>query len=157
MRTAEHSQVYVILFQSIIHIIIVHAPDTLLIAEKRAEFRNTSGILERVCETYVSRTVQKDFLSGCSERLNRRAYAPEYAVLVTDILLIEACYMITSLMPPYNRIKVLVSRSKVSVGRVLHPLDDRFGDRRNGCEVHIGYPHGYRSESVTRCPRSDCP
>ena len=57
-------------------------------------------------------------------------------------------------MPLDDALEVLRRGLEVAVAGMLRTLDDRLGDRRDGGEVHVRYPHGDGVKTFLRCARA---
>ena len=81
----------------------------------------------------------------------QRAHEPaEDAVLVADVLMLKARNAVAGLLPPDDRVVVLVAGLEVAEERVIEALDHGARHARGGREVHVGDPHRNDVEALLR-------
>ena len=144
MRRAEDSEEDVVLLYLPVHVLIVHAPDALLVALELAVDYDAPGVIHRVREADIGGGVDEYLVPGRGEALHRRAHAAEYAVFVTDVLREQPFYAVACALPVYDAVKVFVRQSEVAEVRHLHALEYRLHSRGRGDKAHVRDPHRYR-------------
>ena len=77
-----------------------------------------------------------------AQRVQRGNHAAQHAVLVPDVLFLQARNPVSPGLPADNCVVIVVRRVEIPEGRVLRPPDNRLLDCRAGCKVHIRHPHG---------------
>jgi len=131
-----------------LHVLEVHAPDAVLVPDEGTMDDVVAVVLDASREPDVGGGVEQDVVTLRTEHIERRHHAAQHAVLVPYALLGQAENAVSGLVPPDDRVEVLLTWPEVPIGRVLRTLDDRLGDGRHGGEVHVGNPHGDGIEAL---------
>ena len=85
VRRAEDHGVDALLLDAALHVVEVHAPDTVLVAHERRVHDSEAVVLERVREAHVGGAVHEHGVAGRGKGRERRDHAAEHAVLVADV------------------------------------------------------------------------
>ncbi len=89
----------------------------------------------------IRRAVKKYRISRCSKRSQRRNYASENSIFISNTFFRQSGNSVSLHLPVNDRLKIFFSRRKIPVCRMLRTSDDRLRDRRYCWEIHICYPH----------------
>ena len=133
-----------------LHIFIVHAPESVLILLQITVHRPPALADDVTNEAHIIGPVQKNFVAGLRQHIDRARDKSVHAVFISDIFSGETCHMVPLLLPPDDGIVVYILRLKIPEQRMLCSSDDGFRDCRTGLEVHIRHPHWNKIKSIHR-------
>ena len=148
---AEDSEVYAVLLELSVHVLIVHAPDAVFVAHKLGVNGAAAGIVKRVGKADICRRVDEHLVAGRGERLERGAYAAENAVFVADVLRQQPLNAVSLALPADYRVKIFAREREIPEVRHFHALVYRVHDRRRRGKAHVRYPHGNGVKALVHC------
>ena len=130
------------LLQAAVHVLVIHAPDTVFIAAQGRKLRFAAEIIQNMGKADIGRGVQQHGLSGDGQGLHGRADAAKHAVFIADVRALQAGQAVARLLPAENAVKIFIRHGKITEVRKSETLMHRLEDRRRGREAHVRDPHG---------------
>ena len=147
---AEHRHVDVVLLQLGGHVLIVHAPDALLVLDQRRQHNLVSVLFYAMRKANVGWAVEKNGITRRGKGGERGYNAAQHAVLVANVVSRQAAHAVSARLPVNNGLIVLIARREVAKRRVLDALCHGARDGRSRGEIHVGDPHGDGVEALRR-------
>ena len=144
---AKYRHMDVMLFETTVHIVEIHAPHTVLVKLERTVLNGVSCVLKCHGESHISGAVQQNLVSGSRKRRDGGHQSAEHAVLIADRLPRNIADAVAVALPAGDRIEILVAHLEISESRMLRALDNRLRNGGNRGEVHVGDPHGDHVEA----------
>ena len=137
---ADHSGMDAVFPQLLLHILVVHTPDAIVIPDQRAVHNAEPVGLQRPGKTRVGGRVQQHLIPLAAEHPQRRDKAADHAVFIADLRLGQPVDAVAVPLPVGNRRIIGRRGQKVAESRVLHPFAQRLNDTGRGGKVHVGDP-----------------
>ena len=150
VRRTENRKVDAVFLDFSVHIRVIHAPNAMLVPNKRGMHRSSANVVQNTGEAYVCRGVEQDFVAGGGKRLNRGGNSAENAVFIADVLLHKPLNAVAAALPAYYAVEILVRKLKIAEALELKPLIDGFHNRWRCNKAHVCAPHGDAGEALIR-------
>ena len=150
VRRAEDGEVNVVFLELAVHILVIHAPDTVFIALELAVDYDAARVVHRVRKADIGGGVDEYLVAGSGESLHRAAHAAQHTVFITDMLRPEPLDAVSAALPVNNAVKILLRQLKIAEVRHFHALIYRIHDRRRAGEAHVRYPHRDNVKALVR-------
>jgi len=131
-----------------VHVLIVHAPDALLVPLQRGVDGYAACVLEGVGKAHVGGGMDQHLLSGGGKGLDGGADAPQHAVFVADVLRQQALHGVSPLLPADDAVEIFLGQGEVAEVGHLHTPVYGIHDCRRRLEAHVRYPHGDGGEAL---------
>ena len=155
VRAAEDGDVDVVFFEFFIHVLKIHAPNAVLVAEKRAVDDFKAVVFKAARKADISGAVHEHGVARRGKSRQRRNDAAQYAVFIADMRTGQSLDTVPVFLPADNRVKICVRRRKIAERRMFRARDDRvldFGQRR---KIHVRHPHGDHIKPLFRFVRCE--
>ena len=98
-------------------------------------------ILQCFGESDISRRMYQYRISLRTKGMECACHTAENTVFVTYMLLFKPGHVILPFLPLNNLVVIFLRCCKVTISRMLCPLDDCLRDCRHRCKVHVCDPH----------------
>ena len=153
MGRAENRRVNIPTADLLLHILIIHTPDPVLIPHKRTVDDLIAIVPESTCKTDISRCVHKHLVAARTEDIESTDQPPKHPVLISDTFGSKPSDPVPGLLPSNNRIKIFPSGTEITKGRMRDPLINRPGNCRTDRKIHIRHPHRNHIKTIFRTLR----
>ena len=147
VRGAENGGMDFIFLDFPLHILVVHAPDAVLVNLQRGVDNTIAVVLQCVGEADVGGGVNQHIVPPGAQHIQGADHAAQYAVGIGDVLRGHG-NAVVGFVPAEDGIKILLPGAEIAIGRMLGPLDDGLGHRGHRGEIHIRHPHGNQIEAL---------
>ena len=125
-----------------LHILVIHAPDAVLVLDQGAVDDAVAVVGQRAREADVGGAVEQHLVAPGAEDVQGRDHAAQNAVLVADVLGFQTGHAVAGFVPADDGAEILLGGHEVAVGRVHGALDHGLGNGGDHGEIHVGHPHG---------------
>ena len=125
----------------LLHILVIHAPDPLFIPDQRTVNDVETVVFQCGGESHISGRVNQHIIPRAAENPKCADHAPQHAVLITDMLLLQTRYVVSVLLPPDDAPVILLPGNEVPEHGMGCPLCNRPLHRRNSGKIHVRHPH----------------
>ena len=145
---AEDGQVDLVLPELPVHVLVVHAPDAVLVPDEIAVHRRAAGVLQHMGEAHIGGGVEQDLVAGGGEHADGGADAAQHAVFVADVLLLQVRHALALPVPVDDGLIIGLRRGEVAQVGEAQPLLHGLQHAGGGGEAHVRDPHGDGGEAL---------
>ena len=138
----------VVFLELAVHIVEIHAPYALIVAFQGAVHDAETVVLNTVRKTDICRTMKEHGITRSGKSGKSGDKASDDAVFVADMFSGQPSDAIALALPVDNGVKILIGGCEISKSRMLSAIDYCLSHRGNRREIHIGYPHGDKAETI---------
>ena len=141
VRRTKNCRMDLVLHNFFFHIFVINPPDSFFIQHQWIQNDVPSIVLNTMCKSDIRRRLQQNRIPIGTQYFQSRNHTAEHTVLIADALFCQIVHAITCLLPVDDPVIICLRRIKITVCRMLCPLDDRLRNCRKRREIHIRYPH----------------